>query len=373
MSKAAELAALIGSQTALSNRNLIINGAMQVAQRGTSAVAAGAGTYPSIDRFKAWESSDGAFTVEQSTTAPAGFTTSLKAQVTTADTSLAAAQYAQLSQQIEAHNLQSLDYGTNNAKTITLSFHVRSSKTGSYSITIYKDDTTRYLFSKSYTIDSADTWEKKTITIAPDSNIKASGGAIANDMGIGFYVFWNLAGGTNFDDATDNAWSSNTGHFHTSSQVNWMDNTSNNFYLTGVQLEIGDVATAFEHEDYGTTLAKCQRYFQKSDFHTVVPAQGSDNKSVTTAIDMAAGLLRTTAIPFIVSMRTPPTVTPLKEGAVGGGSDGQWSYYQAGTWTYNSFSAGTISEMMYTGHSTGGGGDGDAYYTHINWKADAEL
>ena len=262
MSKAAELAALIGSQTALSNRNLIINGAMQVAQRGTSAVAAGAGTYPSIDRFKAWESSDGAFTVEQSTTAPAGFTTSLKAQVTTADTSLAAAQYAQLSQQIEAQNLQHLDYGTNNAKTITLSFHVRSSKTGSYSITIYKDDATTYLFSKSYTIDSADTWEKKTITITPDSNIKASGGAIANDNGIGFYVFWNLAGGTTYDDATDNAWSSNTNHIHTSSQVNWLDSTSNNFYLTGVQLEIGDVATAFEHDaDIGTTLRKCQRYY----------------------------------------------------------------------------------------------------------------
>ena len=246
-----------------SNRNLIINGAMQVAQRGTSAVAAGAGTYPSIDRFKAWESTDGAFTVEQSTTAPAGFTTSFKAQVTTADTSLAAAQYAQISQQIEAQNLQYLEYGTSGAKTLTLSFHVRSSKTGSYSITIYKSDATSYLFNKSYTIDSADTWEKKTITITPDSNIKASGGAIANDNGIGFYVFWNLAAGTNYDDATDNTWSSNTSHFNTSSQVNWMDNTSNNFYLTGVQLEIGDLASPFEHEDYGTTLAKCQRYLYR--------------------------------------------------------------------------------------------------------------
>lgn len=246
-------------------RNLVINGAMQVAQRGTSAVAAGAGTYPSIDRFKAWEDSDGAFTVEQSTTAPAGFTTSLKAQVTTADTSLSAAQYAQLSQQIEAQNLQHLEYGTSGAKTLTLSFHVRSSKTGSYSITIYKSDATSYLFSKSYTIDSADTWEKKTITITPDSNIKASGGAIANDNGIGFYVFWNLAGGTNYDDATDNAWSSNTSHFHTSSQVNWMDNTSNNFYLTGVQLEVGE-ATDFEHRSYADELHRCKRYYQQSQY-----------------------------------------------------------------------------------------------------------
>ena len=245
-----------------SGSNLIINGAMQVAVRGTSAVAAAA-NYPSIDRFKAWESTDGAYTVEQSTTAPTGFTTSLKAQVTTADTSLAANQYAQLSQQIEAQNLQSLVYGTNDAKTVTLSFYVRSNKTGSYSITVYKDDATSYLFSKSYTIDSADTWERKSITITPDSNIKASGGAIANDNGIGFYVFWNLAAGTDFDDATDNTWSSNTSHYNTSSQVNWMDNTSNNFYLTGVQLEIGSSATPFQHEVYPTTLRKCQRYYQE--------------------------------------------------------------------------------------------------------------
>ena len=305
MSKAAELAALIGSQTALSNRNIIINGAMQVAQRGTSAVAAGAGTYPSLDRFKAWESSDGAFTVEQSTTAPAGFTTSLKAQVTTADTSLSAAQYAQLSQQIEAQNLQHLSYGTNDAKTITLSFHVRSSKTGSYSITIYKDDTTRYLFSKSYTIDSANTWEKKSITIAPDSNIKASGGAIANDNGLGFYVFWNLAGGTNFDDATDNAWSSNTSHFHTSSQVNWMDSTSNNFYLTGVQLEVGEQATAFEHRSFGDELARCQRYYVRD---SATYSGGSSAYKFFASGNCVSTTSSRFTYHFLVPMRTAPTL-----------------------------------------------------------------
>ena len=285
-------------------RNLIINGAMQVAQRGTSAVAAGAGTYPSIDRFKAWEGSDGAFTVEQSTTAPAGFTTSFKAQVTTADTSLSAAQYAQVSQQIEAQNLQHLEYGTSGAKTLTLSFHVRSSKTGSYSITIYKDDTTRYLFSKSYTIDSADTWEKKTITITPDSNIKASGGAISNDNGIGFYVFWNLAGGTNYNDATDNAWSSNTSHFHTSSQVNWMDNTSNNFYLTGVQLEIGG-PTDFEHRSYGDELARCMRYYQ-----TAVPAGGDVfGTRIIFGGHIVSGNNTFGNVDHTVPMRAAPTIT----------------------------------------------------------------
>lgn len=281
-----------------SGSNFIINGAMQVAVRGTSAVAAAA-NYPSIDRFKAWESTDGAYTVEQSTTAPAGFTTSLKAQVTTADTSLAANQYAQLSQQIEAQNLQSLVYGTNDAKTVTLSFYVRSNKTGSYSITIYKDDATSYLFSKSYTIDSADTWERKSITITPDSNIKASGGAIANNNGIGFYVFWNLAGGTDFDDATDNTWSANTSHFHTSSQVNWMDSTSNNFYLTGVQLEIGSLETPFQHEDYSTTLLKCQRYFE------IIKVSGyfvTGNSYSTAQMNCAPMFYRTTK-------RATPTIT----------------------------------------------------------------
>ena len=334
MSKAAELAALIGSGQAQGNRNIIINGAMQVAQRGTSAVAAGAGTYPSIDRFKAWESTDGAFTVEQSTTAPAGFTTSFKAQVTTADTSLAAAQYAQLSHQIEAQNLQHLEYGTSGAKTLTLSFHVRSSKTGSYSITLYKDDTTRYLFSKSYTIDSADTWEKKTITIAPDSNIKASGGAIANDNGIGFYVFWNLAAGTNFDDATDNAWSSNTSHFNTNSQVNWMDNTSNNFYLTGVQLEIGDVATPFEHEDIGTTLAKCQRYY-------TIEKAGTGGTYKRLSLGQCQD---STSAGFIMSLSTPLRGTPTLE------TSGNSNHYQ----TYSAGAVDTLTGILLTSDSDAG-------------------
>ena len=147
MSKAAELAALIANVnngSSLANKNFIINGGMSVAQRGTSAVAAGAGTYPSIDRLKCYESTDGAYTLEQSTTVPSGqgFSNSAKFAVTTADTSLAAAQYAQFSQVMEAQNLQSLAYGTSDAKTITLSFWVRSNKTGTYSITLVKEDST---------------------------------------------------------------------------------------------------------------------------------------------------------------------------------------------------------------------------------------
>ena len=266
MSKAAELAALIANVnngSSLANKNFIINGGMTIAQRSTSAVAVGSGTYPSVDRIKCWESTDGAYTGEQSTSVPSGqgFSNSTKLAVTTADTSLAASQYSQIAQVIEAQNLQSLAYGTSDAKTITLSFWVRSNKTGTYCVTIVKEDSTTAHYVKEYSISSADTWEKKTITIVPDSNITSGAGAIANDTGAGLIVYWNLAMGTTYDDATDGAWSTNTNHWSTTNQVNWMDSTSNTFYLTGVQLEIGEKATEFEVEPYERTLAKCQRYY----------------------------------------------------------------------------------------------------------------
>ena len=268
MSKAAELAALIGSQTALSNRNLIINGGMQCWQRATSATAAN-NSYGTVDRFAFNESTDGAYTSEQSTDTPTGTGYSLKAQVTTADASLAASQYSYIHQNIEAQNLQSLQYGTSDAKSITLSFWVKSNKTGTYTILVRKLDSTIYHFVHEYTIDSANTWEKKEITISPTAGstsfITASAGAIANDNGSGFQIGWNLAFGSTYNGATNNAWSSNTSHYATSNQVNWMDSTSNNFYLAEVQLEVGETATPFEHRSFSDELAKCQRYFYTAD------------------------------------------------------------------------------------------------------------
>jgi len=269
MSLARDIADLGSSATRLDTvgSNLIINGAMTVAQRSVSAVAAGNPNYPSVDRYKAWEGTDGAYTVEQSTDAPTGFTKSLKAQVTTADTSLAAGQYAQILQNIEAQDCQHLDYGLSTAKTLTLSFWVKSSKTGTYCITAYKEDSTgsasTLLFPKEYTISSANTWEHKTITIEPDSQIKAATGAIDDDSGVGIAIYWNLAQGSTYTGGTDGTWSANTNHFATTNQVNWMDNTSNNFYLTGVQLEVGPQSTDFEHRSFGDQLIKCQRYYQK--------------------------------------------------------------------------------------------------------------
>jgi len=271
MSKAAELAALIGSQTAQGNKNFIINGDMQCWQRATAATAA-SNTYATVDRWAFGESTDGAYTSEQSTDTPTGTGFSLKAQVTTADTSIAAAQYAYIYQEIEAQNLQPLQYGTSSAKTLTLSFFVKSNKTGTYTINLVKRDATVYYIPIEYTISSASTWEKKTITITPTAGstslITASAGAIANDTGQGFQLGFGLAWGSNFH-GTSNTWSAST-HYGTSNHVNWMDSTSNNFYLAQVQLEIGDVATPFEHEDFSTTLAKCQRYFETVEWNSYV-------------------------------------------------------------------------------------------------------
>ena len=377
MSKAAELAALIGSQTAQGNKNFVINGGMIINQRGSSTGVTNANSgYHGPDRYKFNE--DGTMTavvsIERETLTSGnafndGHLYAYKLSVTTADTAVAADIFTRITHRFERDNLASLSKGTSSAKSVTLSFWVKATVTGTNVVEFFDQVNSRQV-GATYTISSSNTWEYKTVTFPGDTS-----GALGSGNTLAAEINFVLQAGSNYTSGTlDTSWASETAANRAAGHnSNHFSSTSNTFHFTGVQLEIGEVATPFEHEEIATTLAKCQRYFTKSDFQSVVPAQGSDNKSVTTSLDMAAGLLRTTAITFPFYMRTAPTVTPLKEGAVGSGSDGQWVYYQSGTWTYNSFSAGTISEQMYTGHSTGGGGDGEAYYTHINWKADAEL
>ena len=285
-------------------RNLIINGAMQVAQRGVGPTAIGTGYY-TVDRFKTQKNNDGAFTSEQSTDHPNGAGNSLKLAVTTADTSVAADQYLYMSHFIEAQNLQHLLYGTSSAKSLTLSFWVKSNKTGTYSFVIRKLDSTKYHLVHEYTIDSADTWEKKIITISPTAGstsfITASAGAIANDNGRGLEIGFNLAWGSTYNGATNNAWSSNTNHYATSNQVNWMDSTSNNFYLTEVQLEVGENASDFEHRSFGEELALCQRYFQHWNLGGTYQG-GGGFPGMFYSVDLAFA-----SVPFMCEMRAAPT------------------------------------------------------------------
>ena len=244
----------------LTGRNLFINGAMQVAQRGTSSTSTGMNT---VDRFEVTFSNTDelAVTQSQSTTVPSGqgFSNSLKVEVTTAENALASNEFFRIIQRIEAQNLQHLAFGSSSAKPLTLSFWVRSSLAGKYSVLFFRGDASPSRSNTpSYTINAADTWEYKTITIDGDT----TGGVIANDNGQGLNITWTLAAGATYSGTPHTGWGNYaaTDDFSHSDQVNFAAQTGT-FYLTGVQVEVGGQATSFEHEDFGTTLAKCQRYY----------------------------------------------------------------------------------------------------------------
>jgi len=296
------------------NRNLIINGEIKVAQRATGATTA-ANNYATVDRFKTWVGvTSGAYTSEQSTDVPSGqgFSNSLKLQCTTADTSTAAGEYAQFMQSIEAQNCQAFAYGTSGAKTLTLSFWCKSNKTGVYTVAFRKADSTVYMLPIEYTISSADTWEKKTITVSPTSGsttfITNSGGAIANDNGRGFEIYWNLLLGSSYTGGTSGTWSSNGTHYTTTNAVNWLDNTANNFYITGIQLEIGDTATDFEHRTFADELQRCQRYFCRTYGYGTATGTATSNGCISSAINSTYTYASAGNFNFPVEMRASPTV-----------------------------------------------------------------
>ena len=239
-------------------RNMVINGAMQVAQRGTDFNDVANGTY-TVDRFKVGKNNtdDAVINVDQVTTSPDGFSNSLKISVGTAESALAADENLLLQHLIEAQNLQHLQNGSSGAQSVTLSFWVRSDKTGTYTVAIRKPDNTDRNQSKEYTISAADTWEHKSLTFSGDT----SGGGIANDNGAGFFCDWWLAGGSNFTGGTMDTWANTATQRLSTNQVNLMDGT-NEWYITGVQLEVGENASDFEHRSYGEELRLCQRYYQ---------------------------------------------------------------------------------------------------------------
>jgi len=244
-------------------KNLIINGAMNVAQRATSVTGftGGSGGYITTDRWQQSESgaTTGIFTITQDTDAPDGFATSTKWDCTTADSALAAGDAMFINQQIEAQDLQHLSYGTSGALQTTISFWVKSNKTGTYVVWFYQADGARHVQSQ-YTVDTADTWEKKTYTIPADTS-----GSLLNNNDTGLYVRFVLGSGTNYTSGTaPTAWAANvSANRYAGQTVNIADSTANYFNITGVQLELGSVATDFEHRSYGEELALCQRYYQR--------------------------------------------------------------------------------------------------------------
>ncbi len=356
MSKARELAELGAAYDsgALSNRNFIINGEMQCWQRATAATAAN-NSYNTVDRFRPYLSG-GAYTTERSTDNPNGTGNgySLKCQVTTADTSIAAGEYAFINHEIEAQNLQHLQYGTSSAKNVTLSFWVKSNKTGTYTVGVYKhaNGATAYMYRKEYTIDAADTWEKKEFTISPTAGsttfMTSSGGAIANNNGNGFGVSFNLMLGSNFH-GTNDAWAADA-KYGTSNQVNWMDSTSNNFYITQIQMEIGTEATPFEHRSFGQELDACSRYYSREE-----TAAGGAYKRYGVGSWNSA-----TAFECLIPLSTPLRTTPTLETT---GTASNYTIYSANAVDAltsisitNDSDAGTYNRTVALVMTTAGGG-----------------
>ena len=262
--------------TPLSHRNMVINGAMRVAQRGTQFTGVHGDQYVT-DRFlfNCYAEDELRVTCEQSSTAPndQGFNNSLLVNCTQQEASWSASAYARISYTVESQDLQQLCYGTSNAQITTLSFWVKSSLTGTYAVSMYQYDGNDNI-GGTYTIDSADTWEKKTLTFA--GNTAAT---IADDNTAGITLHFVLATGGNYTGTDNTSWgeysSAKAHHGHT---ANWGTNTSHNFYITGVQLELGSVATPFEMRSYGEELQRCQRYYLKTGMDgTLYTAVSTDN------------------------------------------------------------------------------------------------
>jgi len=247
-----------GFQDNVKFRNIIINGDMSIAQRGTSTASITGSDYHTVDRFKTIITTLGTWTQSQSTDVPTaqGFSKSLKMDCTTADASPASGDSLRITTHLEGQNLQYLKKGTSSAESLTMSFWVKSNKTGTYILELYDLDNTRQI-SKSYTIDSASTWEKKTITIDGDTS-----GAFDNDNNLSLIVGWFLGAGSDFTSGTLNtSWNSATNSNRAVGQVNLADSTSNEWYITGVQLEAGQTASEFEFLPVDVNLERCQRYF----------------------------------------------------------------------------------------------------------------
>jgi hypothetical protein len=344
-------------------RNIIINGGMDIAQRGTSATGLGNGDngYYTVDRwfFQETGSPTGEFTQSQSTDVPSGqgFAKSLKMDCTTAQGSLASGDGFNIQQRFEGQNLQYLKKGTANAESFTLSFWVKSSKTGTYVATFLDQDNTRQI-AKSYTIDTANTWEKKTITYAGDTT-----GAFDNDNNGSLYLIFYLAAGTDYTSGTlSTSWEAGTNANRAVGQVNLADNTANEWYITGVQLEAGETASDFEFLPVDINIQRCRRYFEKSS--------NIDTDLINTSLGIvgirdgtASTVNRYYNIQYSVEKRTTPTLTTYDML----GATGKLRRDATNGATATTFSTGSTCFNLYTPSGV------SHYGVFFGWYADAEL
>ena len=330
------------TEGSLSGRNRIINGDMRIDQRNAGASVTPTTLAYTVDRWAAAEQTDGSMTVQQSTTAPSGFTNSLLTTVTSADTSLGATQYAVLRHAVEGYNVADLAWGTASAQAITLSFKVRSSLTGTFGGAIQNSAQDRsYPFT--FTINSANTFEDKTITIPGDTS-----GTWLTNNGVGLAIWFGLGVGSTYS-GTAGSWSGSL-LFSATGATSVVGTNGATFYITGVQLEAGSVATPFERRSYGQELSLCQRYYEVGE---ASGGQSTWSGRVTTST-----YARQSVSYKVAKRATPGTVT-------------------ATTADFGAFSsaAPTINNSSLHGFSwyklaTSTSDDG---YAAINWNSSAEL
>jgi hypothetical protein len=272
-------------------RNRIINGAMTIWQRATSVT--GSTGYSSVDRWDINGAGGSTLNVAQSTDVPSGF--SYSTQITVGTASSAAGAYSYALYAIEGYNIADFGFGKATATTVTLSFWVKSSVTGTFGLIFRNTGTARY-YTTTYSISSANTWEQKTINIAGDT---AGTWLITN--GIGIQLIWDLGVGSTYSSASNNAWSTvASNYFGVPSTTKLASTAGATFYITGVQLEAGTTASPFEYRQYGTELALCQRYYYLHVSGAADLSLGDGSMYNTTVLMFNVN--------FAVSMRTAPTL-----------------------------------------------------------------
>jgi hypothetical protein len=305
------------SDSTMGFKNRIINGAMVIDQRNAGASVTPTNGAYTLDRWAAFTNGAGVYTVQQSSTAPSGFSNSILATVTTIDSSVTGTDYYMLQHKVEGFNSADFAWGSASAATVTLSFWVRSSITGTYSVKLGNSASDRF-YVATYTINSANTWEQKTITLSGDTS-----GTWVTNSGTGIEIRFGLAIGSSFTTSTIAAWAAGNSFGATTASNNWISTNGATFYITGVQLEKGSTATSFDFRSIGQELALCQRYYEKSYNTDVVPGTNTQVGRINVwSGQSGSGRLYSSSFGFKVTKRATPTMSFWTYN----GTSGQWHY-----------------------------------------------
>jgi hypothetical protein len=342
---------------------LIINGDMAVAQRGTSTGIATPGYY-ACDRFETAVGNLATWTISQDSDVPSGygFANSLKLDCTTADASPSTGDVLIVRQKFEGQDVQLLKKGTSSAEKVTVAFWIKATKTGTNILELFDRDNSRTI-SQSYTISSSNTWEYKVINFSADTT-----GALDDDNNLSFEIAWWLGSGTVYTSGTlQTSWGSQTDADRAVGQVNHGDSTSNNVFITGVQMEVGEYTSStippFQHESFGDNLARCQRYLEFSSDYGATYTSGVNSCAI---MDMTSGSHPLYfPISFNTYKRTAPTMTFYN------GNSGATGTWRTNASTDVSISGTSISSQGFTTNSSDLGGDGRS--SNGTWKAESEL